>query len=159
LLGFANIYSKKDLHPTKDAIKRYEKVIASDNPAEAVLANMSMVRIEDPPQIAPHALEALSVKNKINKHIQSYQASNAIRLLEFISKEEAPIDNLLEKPEVLEALKNLHPSTVPDRDGLMLPDNQPAIVITKVELTTYLKQLPPNKAAALSGWTFELMKT
>ena len=131
LLGFANIYSKKDLHPTKNAIKRYAKVIASNNPAETVLANMPMVRIEDPPQNAPQASEALSrsVKNKIIKHVQSYQASNAIRLLESISKEEAPINNFLEKPEVLEALKNLHPSAVPDRDGLPLPDNQPAIVI------------------------------
>ena len=93
---------------------------------------MSNVRIEDPPQQAPPVAETLSksVKNRITKFVQSYQASNAIRLLESISKEEAPIDNFLEKPEVLEVLQNLHPRAIPDRDGLPLPDNQPAIVIT-----------------------------
>jgi hypothetical protein len=44
-------------------------------------------------------------------------------MLESISKEEAPIDSFLEKPEVLEALKNLHSSTDPNIDGLPLPDN------------------------------------
>ena len=32
-------------------------------------------------------------------------------------------------------------------------------MIAKAELLTYLTQLPPNKAAAISGWTFELIKT
>jgi hypothetical protein len=163
LIGFANLYSSKDNKPANEAKKRYQNVIAAANPAEIVLANLSKVRFEDAPrQDAPAVVRSLSraTKNKVIKFVKDYQASNAIRLLESISKGETPIDNFKEKPEVMEALKQLHPRRVPDRDNLPLPGtNHPAVVITKAELLTYLTKLPPNKAAALSGWTFELIKS
>ena len=163
LLGFANLYSSKDVKPANEANKRYQNVISAANPSESVLANLSRVRFEyTSRQDTPNVVQSLSraTKNKVIKFVKDHQASNAVRLLESISKGETPIDNFKDKPEVMEALKQLHPNKDPNRDNLPLPgaDHQ-AFLITKVELMVYLKKLPPNKAAALSGWTFELIKT
>jgi hypothetical protein len=68
MLGFANLYNKKDIHPTKDAIKRYEKVVTSSRgrPQQHVESTHRKL-----PQQALSAVETLSrfVENKITKFV------------------------------------------------------------------------------------------
>ena len=157
------LFNAKANKPNQDANKRFDAVIRAGNPSEAVIANLPVLRyVKIPHPAVPVNPGTLSLpsKTKISKHIRGFQTSDAMRMIESISKGDAPVTNFTDNPEVMETLRGLHPKRDPDRDNLPIPDqDNTAVNISKEDLLAHLSKLPPNKAASMSGWTFELIKS